>query len=42
MQSAVEQAIREERIDDHQAGRLLQFYKAGLEGYTYLEDPDRV
>jgi arginine decarboxylase len=36
-QAAVEQAIRANRIDDHQAGRLLRFYKAGLEGYTYLE-----
>ena len=38
LRSAVEQAIRENRIDDRQAGRLLRFYEAGLEGYTYLED----
>ncbi len=38
MRSSVEQAIRENRIDDRQAGRLLRFYEAGLEGYTYLED----
>jgi arginine decarboxylase len=38
MQSAVEQAIRANRIDDRQAGRLLKFYRAGLEGYTYLEE----
>ena len=39
MQSAVENAIRARRIDDRQAGQLLRFYKAGLEGYTYLEEP---
>ncbi len=39
MQAAVERAIRANHIDDHQAGRLLRFYKAGLDGYTYLEDP---
>ncbi|MGQ9575097.1 MAG: biosynthetic arginine decarboxylase [Thermoguttaceae bacterium] len=38
LRAAVEQAIRENRIDDRQAGRLLRFYEAGLEGYTYLED----
>jgi arginine decarboxylase len=38
LRTAVEQAIRENRIDDRQAGRLLRFYEAGLEGYTYLED----
>ncbi len=38
LRSSVEQAIRENRIDDRQAGRLLRFYEAGLEGYTYLED----
>ena len=38
MQSAVERAIRANRIDDRQAGRLLRFYRAGLEGYTYLEE----
>ena len=39
MQTAVEGAIRAQSIDDRQAGRLLRFYKAGLEGYTYLEEP---
>lgn len=38
MQSAVEAAIRANRIDDREAGRLLRFYRAGLEGYTYLEE----
>ncbi len=39
MQTAVEGAIRAGRIDDRQAGRLLRFYKAGLDSYTYLEEP---
>ena len=38
LRGSVEQAIRENRIDDRQAGRLLRFYEQGLEGYTYLED----
>jgi arginine decarboxylase len=38
LRTAVDQAIRENRIDDRQAGRLLRFYEAGLDGYTYLED----
>ena len=38
VRSAVEQATRANHIDDRQAGRLLRFYKAGLDGYTYLEE----
>ena len=38
LRAAVERAIRENRIDDYQAGRLLRFYEAGMAGYTYLED----
>ena len=38
LRAAVERAIRENRIDDRQAGRLLRFYEAGMAGYTYLED----
>lgn len=38
MQTAVERAVRANHIDDRQAGRLLRFYKAGLDGYTYLEE----
>ena len=38
LRSAAEQAVRAGRITDHEAGRLLRFYKSGLEGYTYLED----
>jgi arginine decarboxylase len=41
LQASVEQAVRESRIDDHQAGRFLRFYEASLEGYTYLEDAHR-
>jgi arginine decarboxylase len=38
LQGTVQRAIRAGRIDDHEAGRLLGFYKTGLEGYTYLEE----
>ena len=38
LRTAVDQAIRDNRIDDRQAGRLLRFYQDGLDGYTYLED----
>jgi arginine decarboxylase len=33
----VERAVREQRIGYEDAGRLLKFYEAGLQGYTYLE-----
>ena len=32
-------AVREGKISYEEAGRLLQFYEDGLQGYTYLEDP---
>ena len=35
----VEMAVRENRLDFQQAGRLTRFYEEGLQGYTYLEDP---
>jgi arginine decarboxylase len=38
LRDSIEQAIRENRINDQQAGQLLRFYEAGLQGYTYLED----
>ncbi len=38
VRSAAEQAVRNGRITDHDAGRLLSFYRHGLEGYTYLEE----
>ncbi len=37
LQSAVEIAVREGRIDNAEAGRLIKFYEDGLNGYTYLE-----
>jgi arginine decarboxylase len=33
----VELAVREQRIGYEESGRLLRFYEAGLQGYTYLE-----
>jgi arginine decarboxylase len=39
LQSAVEKAVREGRIDHQQAGRMVKFYEDGLNGYTYLEEP---
>jgi arginine decarboxylase len=38
LQSAVEIAIRENRISHQEAGRFLKFYEDGLNGYTYLEE----
>ena len=38
LQSAVEVAVREGRIDHRQAGQFVKFYEAGLQGYTYLEE----
>ncbi|MBX3442997.1 MAG: biosynthetic arginine decarboxylase [Planctomyces sp.] len=39
LQTAVEAAVREGRIDHQQAGRFVKFYEDGLNGYTYLEEP---
>jgi len=33
----VELAVREQRVGYEEAGRLLNIYKEGLQGYTYLE-----
>jgi arginine decarboxylase len=42
MRTAVEQAVRNNSIDEQLAGRIMRFYREGLEGYTYLEDtPER-
>jgi arginine decarboxylase len=38
LRTDVETAVRENRIDYQQSGRLLKFYEEGLQGYTYLED----
>jgi arginine decarboxylase len=40
LQSAVEKAVREGRLSHQEAGRFLKFYEDGLNGYTYLEEPD--
>ena len=37
LRTAVEVAVKEQRIDDSQADHFLRFYEAGLQGYTYLE-----
>jgi arginine decarboxylase len=39
LRDSVEAAVRENRIDFEESGRLLRFYEDGLHGYTYLEDP---
>ena len=38
LRDSLEQAVREGRISDGQAGRFLRFYEEGLGGYTYLEE----
>ena len=40
LRDSVEVAVREGRINYEQAGRFLKFYEEGLQGYTYLEEPD--
>jgi arginine decarboxylase len=39
LRDSIEQAVRDGRICDSQAGRFLKFYEEGLGGYTYLEEP---
>jgi arginine decarboxylase len=39
MRSDVDEAVREERLTDMQAARLVRFFEDGLNGYTYLEEP---
>ena len=39
LQNAVERAVREGRINNQQAGRIVRFYEDALAGYTYLEEP---
>jgi arginine decarboxylase len=39
LRDSVEAAVRENRIDFEESGRLLRFYEDGLHGYTYLEEP---
>jgi arginine decarboxylase len=39
LQTAVETAVRENRLGHQEAGRFLKFYEDALNGYTYLEEP---
>jgi arginine decarboxylase len=39
LRESIEQAVREGRICDQEAGQFLRFYEEGLGGYTYLEEP---
>ena len=39
LRDSIEQAVREGRICDQEAGQFLRFYEEGLGGYTYLEEP---
>jgi len=41
LRDSIEQAVRDGRICDSQAGRFLKFYEEGLGGYTYLEEPSQ-
>jgi arginine decarboxylase len=41
LRTDVEAAVRANRLDYEESGRLLQFYEAGLNGYTYLEERPR-
>jgi arginine decarboxylase len=38
LRTDVEVAVRDNRVDYQEAGRMLRFYEDGLQGYTYLED----
>jgi len=40
LQVSIETAVREKRISHEEAGRFVKFYEDGLNGYTYLEEPD--
>ena len=40
LQVSIETAVREKRITHEEAGRFVKFYEDGLNGYTYLEEPD--
>jgi arginine decarboxylase len=41
LRHSIEQAVRDGRIGDNEAGRFLRFYEEGLGGYTYLEEPSQ-
>ncbi|MEI6243487.1 MAG: biosynthetic arginine decarboxylase [Acidobacteriota bacterium] len=40
LRESTETAVREGRIEFHEAGQFLRFYEDGLHGYTYLEEPN--
>lgn len=40
IQSFVEQAVGEGKIDNSEAGQFIRFYEKGLSGYTYLTGPE--
>jgi arginine decarboxylase len=39
MRKDVEKAVRAGRISLNESRQLLRFYESGLDGYTYLEEP---
>jgi arginine decarboxylase len=39
MRKDVERAVRQGKINLNESRQMLRFYEAGLEGYTYLEEP---
>ena len=41
LRTDVEAAVRAGKLDYEESGRLLRFYEAGLNGYTYLEERPR-
>ena len=41
LRKAVAVAVEERRIDESQARRFIEFYKTGLQAYTYLEKDDQ-
>jgi len=40
LRTDVESAVRDGRLTFEESGRMLRFYEEGLQGYTYLEDPN--
>ena len=40
LQVSINTAVQERRITPTEAGRFVKFYEDGLNGYTYLEEPD--
>jgi len=40
LRESIELAVREGRISYELAGKFLKYYEEGLQGYTYLEEPE--